>query len=137
MPNLNDLIGYLTERNLSFRQCNENRIIFELKFYRDDGRANKEELEVLQKSDLLFVRATNDRYPILCPNRHINEDGWFCLGLFEDISQFTIASVYFTDFLENLTTFFIIHFSLYPIHNFRTTNKQTISIRHLSQNKLF
>ena len=55
----------------------------------------------------------------------------------EYISQFTIASVYFTDFLENLTTFFIVHFSLYPIHNFRTTNKQTISIRHLSQNKLF
>lgn len=100
MPNLNDLIGYLTERNISFRQCSENRISFALKFYRDDGRADKEELEVFQKSDLLFVRATNDRYPILCPNRHINKDGWFCLGLFEDISQFTIEQ-----WIKNLKQF--------------------------------
>ena len=57
--------------------------------------------------------------------------------IIEYISQFTIAIVYFTDFLENLTTFSIIHFSLYTIHNFRTINKQTISIRHLSQNKFF
>lgn len=90
MPNLNDLKGYLTQRNTPYHQVNDNRIIFELKFYRDDGRPDKVELEVVQMSDLLFVKATNDRYPDLCPNRHINQDGWFCLGLSEDISQLTI-----------------------------------------------
>ena len=91
MPDLNDLISYLMKRNIPFHQVNAKIIIFELKFYKDNGSAEKVELEVHQSGDSLLVKATNNRYPDLCPNRHINDGGWFCLGLGEDISQLTIS----------------------------------------------
>jgi hypothetical protein len=90
MPDLNDLVSYLTRRRTSFRQVNATCIIFELKFFGDDGKAYKEELEVYFKAEALHVRATNGRYPDLCPNRHINHGGWFCLGLAEDIKILSI-----------------------------------------------
>lgn len=90
MPNLNDLIDCLTRRNIPFRQINEMRVIFEQKFFSDDGKAHQVELEVNQKNDGLQVRATNGRYPELCPNRHINLDGWFCLGLADELKDLTI-----------------------------------------------
>lgn len=90
MPHLNDLANYLTRKSTPFRQVNATCIIFELKFFGDDGKAYKEELEVHFKSDALHVKATNGRYPDLCPNRHINHGGWFCLGLAEDINVLSI-----------------------------------------------
>ena len=90
MPNLNDLRDYLTKKAISFRQISEMQVVFELKFFSDDGKAHKIELEVHQKVDELQVKATNGRYPSLCPNRHINLDGWFCLGLKEELNELTI-----------------------------------------------
>lgn len=86
MPNLNDLVAYLSKKKISIQQENENTIIFELKFYTDAGDARIVELEVHAVNDVLKVKATNGRYPILCPNRHINSGGFFCLGLYEDLA---------------------------------------------------
>lgn len=100
MPNLNDLVSYLTRRKTSFRQVSATHIIFELKFFGDDGKAYKEELEVHFRADALHVKATNERYPDLCPNRHINHGGWFCLGLAEDINVLSIEQ-----WVQNLKQF--------------------------------
>ncbi|ENK3517137.1 hypothetical protein AB3G65_000242, partial [Acinetobacter baumannii] len=68
MPNLNDLVAYLSKKKISIQQENENTIIFELKFYTDAGDARIVELEVHAVNNVLKVKATNGRYPILCPN---------------------------------------------------------------------
>ena len=90
MPNLNDLVAYLSKKKISIQQKNENTIIFELKFYTDAGDARSVELEVHAVNDVLKVKATNGRYPSLCPNRHINNGGFFCLGLHEDLATLSI-----------------------------------------------
>nr|WP_312324418.1 E2 domain-associated cysteine-rich protein [Acinetobacter oleivorans] len=90
MPNLNDLVAYLGKKKVSIQQIDENTIIFELKFYTDGGDARIEELEVHAVNNVLKVKATNERYPHLCPNRHINNGGFFCLGLYEDLKNLPI-----------------------------------------------
>ena len=90
MPSLNDLVDYLTRKNIHFRRINETEITFSLKFYSYAGSPHIVELEVHQINDVLQVRATHNRYPKLCPNRHINFDGWFCLGLREDLETLSI-----------------------------------------------
>ncbi len=90
MPNLNDLVAYLGKKKVSIQQIDENTIIFELKFYTDGGDARIEELEVHAVNNVLKVKATNERYPHLCPNRHINKGGFFCLGLSEDLNNISI-----------------------------------------------
>ena len=77
MPSLNDLVDYLTRKNIHFRRINETEITFSLKFHSYAGSPHIVELEVHQINDVLQVRATHNRYPKLCPNRHINFDGWF------------------------------------------------------------
>lgn len=87
MPNINELVTYLKSKNISFEQVNSNTIIFTLKFYDNAGRSHKEEIEVEGSDDILKARATNNRYPNFCPNRHINAGGYFCLGLKEDLDK--------------------------------------------------
>lgn len=100
MPNLNDLVNYLTRKKIYFRQIDEMQVIFELKFFSDNGKANREELVCCQKDNVLQVRATNKRYPELCPNRHINLNGWFCLGLVEELKDLTIE-----EWIQNVKAF--------------------------------
>lgn len=90
MPNLNDLVAYLSKKKISIQQIDENTIIFELKFYTDGGDARIVELKVHAENNVLKVKATNGRYPNLCPNRHINNGGFFCLGLYEDLTNLPI-----------------------------------------------
>lgn len=85
MPNLNDLVTYLSKEKISIKKKVDNKIIFELKFYTDAGIARIVELEAHVANDMLQVKATNGLYPNLCPNRHINNGGYFCLGLYEDL----------------------------------------------------
>lgn len=87
MPNINELVTYLKSKNISFEQVNSNTIIFTLKFYDNAGRSHKEEIEVEGSDDILKARATNNRYPNFCPNRHINAGGYFCLGLKEELDK--------------------------------------------------
>ena len=87
MPNINELVTYLKSKNISFEQVNSNTIIFTLKFYDNAGRSHKEEIEVEGSDDILKARATNNRYPNFCPNRHINAGGYFCLGLKEELCK--------------------------------------------------
>lgn len=91
MPNLNDLVAYLGKKKISIQQIDENTIIFNLKFYTDSGDARIEELEVQYVNNVLQVKATNGRYPKLCPNRHINIGGLFCLGLKKDLEKLPIG----------------------------------------------
>lgn len=90
MPNLNDLVAFLRKKKISIQQVDDNTIIFELKFYTDSGDAHIEELEVHTVNNVLKVKATNGRYPNLCPNRHINSGGFFCLGLYEDLKNLSV-----------------------------------------------
>jgi len=90
MPNLNDLIAYLDKRKISVQNIDENTVSFDLKFYTDAGDVRTEKLEVHAVNDVLQVKAANERYPNLCPNRHINFGGFFCLGLKEDLDNLSI-----------------------------------------------
>ena len=90
MPKLNDLVAFLHKKKVFIQQVDENTIIFELKFYTDSGDAHIEELEVHAVNNVLRVKATNGRYPNLCPNRHINSGGFFCLGLYEDLKNLSV-----------------------------------------------
>lgn len=90
MPRFDDLVAHLNKRT-SVQYIENNVVCFDQKFYLNDGSSQVIRLEVHSKNDKLQVKAAEHRFPNFCPNRHINFDGFFCLGLSTDIESLSIT----------------------------------------------
>lgn len=89
MPRFDDLVTYLNNKT-SVQHIEKDVICFDQKFYLDDGTSQIIKLEVHSKNHKLHVKAADHRFPNFCPNRHINYEGFFCLGLDSDIENLSI-----------------------------------------------
>lgn len=82
---LSDFKSYLSSKNLKFQSIGVNKILFDLKVTGPSGNRESFSLEVSETNNFLYVRETCNKLPTLCPNRHLNTGGSFCLGLREDL----------------------------------------------------
>ncbi len=102
MPTLNDLRECLTKKSIDFEINTSDRGFFSLKVSDLSGKRKLFSLEVVQDGESLKVREINNQFPDFCPNRHINRNGYFCLGLDEDLKELSIDEwfVIVKDFLK-------------------------------------
>ena len=83
MSNFKDLINYLTKKNIPFKLI-EGDIQLTLKIASNKGRRTSFDLIISEVNNQLKVKEIGDILPEFCPNRHINPDGSFCLGILDD-----------------------------------------------------
>lgn len=100
MPNLNSLKIYLQSRGSVFTES-QDAIELDLKIVGRSGNRHLFKLRISEThSNLLTVKEINSLLPSFCPNRHINSDGTFCLGLQADTENLSIE-----EWMDNLNEF--------------------------------
>lgn len=102
MQLLNDLKNHLNVKDIAFVLVSANTISFNLKVSDSSGKYINFSLEVSDIQNILHVKETQFKLPSFCPNRHINSDSSFCLGLNEELAKVDIETwfSYLKDYLR-------------------------------------
>ena len=93
MLNINVLKTYLKSKNSVFIES-KDAIELNLKVIAKSGHRHLFKLLISEMpNNLLRVKEISGVLPSFCPNRHINSDGSFCLGIQTDTEKLSIKDV--------------------------------------------
>lgn len=82
MSKFKDIIDSLSKKNIPFKLI-EGNIQLTLRIISNKGRRISFDLVINEVNNQLKVQERTNILPKFCPNRHINADGSFCLGILD------------------------------------------------------
>lgn len=91
MPTITNLEVYLKDNNYTITRSSKGVVQFDMVVNSASGDRCWFKLEAYEKEhNYLSIKEIHGVLPVFCPNRHINSDKSFCLGLQSDLEKLSI-----------------------------------------------